>query len=229
MKKTSALTVVLFCALYAFAQTEFLDMYGVEKITSEKLTYDRDGFLPKERIDDKNYEECRIFFYKDFFLSYYMYHKKTNEHAVKLYGHLFVTGEELWQNFDTYKIDYDNKQYLALVVYTWVGFLRIFYIFDITDKNNVLFYKKVSHLVFSYQQKEDFFGVFKNKLCFFSVTDRFYSYFDGKNNCLPLYYVAPYVITNSAFEEYADDIGRTYRIYFDFDSDKGVYNIQKDF
>ena len=141
-----------------FSQTEFLKFYDLESVEYEKLEY-YEGFLREEDIDDNDYETCRLLIYNDFSVAYYYSKKRGNENSIKIYNHAFVMGNELCQKFDTYKIQNEEKTYLILVGYTSTRFERFFYIFDITDKNNICFYKMVSDLFFLYQENEEFFGI----------------------------------------------------------------------
>lgn len=224
MKKNIFLIIMLFVDVFIFAQTEFLNFYNLEDVAYEQIEY-HDGFLRQEDIDNKDYETCRIYYYKNFSLKYYYNNKAGNENAMKIFNRLFSTGDEMCLNFDTYKIKNDVKVFLIFVGYTATRFIRYFYIFDITDKNNIYFYRLVSELFFVYQMDEIFFGKFKNKLCFFKITKDTNLY---KNN--PQYYFAPYIIENNEIKEYTDKSMR-YRVYFDFDfsGDKGLYNIRQSF
>jgi len=212
-----------------FSQTEFLKFYDLESVEYEKLEY-YEGFLREEDIDDNDYETCRLLIYNDFSVAYYYSKKRGNENSIKIYNHAFVMGNELCQKFDTYKIQNEEKTYLILVGYTSTRFERFFYIFDITDKNNICFYKMVSDLFFLYQENEEFFGIFNNKLCFFAITYRWGKDFYKKNDNRPLYYIAPYIIDSNELKEFTED-NKKYRVYFDFDfkSGKGVYNINQYF
>lgn len=224
MKKFTCFMIVLSLCISAFAQTEFLKFYNLADVVYEKIKY-QDGFLKQEDIDNKEYKTCRMFLYNEFILSYYYNSKTGRENTIKLFNHFFTTGDEMCLDFATYKIKSDDKDYLVLVGYTAIRYLRYFYIFDITDKNNIYFYKLVSELFFVYQKDEIFFGKFKNKLCFFKITK------DTnlcKNN--PQYYFAPYVIENNKIHEYTEK-SMKYRVYFDFDflGDKGIYNMKQGF
>ena len=230
MKKPILFLLSLFTSFYVSAQAEFLRYYDIETVASERLEY-RDGFLMEDEIDDSDYETCRIFFCGDFSFSYYYAKKSGNENAIKINGQTFVTGDELCQEFDAYRIRDGGKTYFVLAGYAAAArFVRFFYIFDITDMNAVRFYKMVSDLFFVYQRDEDFFGLYKNRLCFFAVTDRWRAGSHKKDDGLPLYYIAPYFIDGDELKEFAEE-GSQHRVYFDFDfsGEKGVYNITKDF
>ncbi len=230
MKKTTLFLLSLFASSCVFAQAEFLRFYDMKNVSSEKLEY-HDGFLSEDEIDNSDYETCRLFFYDDFSFAYYYGKKSGNENAIRINGQTFVTGNELCLAFDTYRIHDGGKTYFVLAGYTAAArFARFFYIFDITDTNAVCFYKMVSDLFFAYQGNEDFFGLYKNRLCFFTVTDRWRCGSHKKDDGLPLYYVAPYSIDDGELKEFAED-GRQCRVYFDFDfaGGRGVYNIKQDF
>ncbi len=222
MKKYILIIIILFFDISIFAQTEFLKFYNLEDIAYDKIEY-HDGFLSEEDIDNKDYETCRMFFYNDFSFSYYFNSKKGNENAIRIFNQFFLIGDELCLKFDSYNIKSDDKNLFILVGYTSSRFIRYFYIFDITDKNNILFYKLLSELYFVYQENELFFGKFNDKLCFFKITKDTDIYNDN-----PQYYCAPYIIEKNEIKEYTDDYMK-YRVYFDFDfsGEKGIYNVQK--
>ncbi|MDE5580824.1 MAG: hypothetical protein K2I95_05325 [Treponemataceae bacterium] len=230
MKKPILFLLSLFTSFYVFAQADFLRYYGMETVASEKLEY-RDGFLQEDEIDNGDYETCRIFFCGDFSFSYYYAKKNGNENAIKINGQTFVTGNEMCQEFDAYRIRDGGKTYFVLAGYAAAArFVRFFYIFDITDTNAVRFYKMVSDLFFAYQRDEDFLGRYKNQLCFFAVTDRWMASLRKKDDGIPNYYIAPYFIDGDELKEFAEG-GKRHRVYFDFDfsGEKGVHNITRNF
>lgn len=230
MKKAILFLMSLFAPLCVFAQAEFLRYYDMETVASERLEY-HDGFLSEDEIDDSDYETCRLFFCGDFSFAYYYAKKNGNENAIKINGQTFVTGDEMCQEFDAYRIRDGEKTYLVLAGYASAArFVRFFYIFDITETNAVRFYKMISDLFFVYQRDEDFFGRYKNRLCFFAITDRWISGSRKKDDGLPNYYIAPYFIDGGELKEFAEK-GKQHRVYFDFDfkGGKGVHNITQDF
>lgn len=206
---------ILFYPIFVYGQN-YMKFYDLKECPYTPVKIKTSGWLEHKYLEKEDFTECYISVFENlsdiesiryYPCSNFIGDKKKQHGKITLCNQEFhFSGRDIFhesQNF--YLIRYDEKRYLLLVGDVASYNAYKYFIFDITDINKIKFYE-LENGFYNKQIDSTLFAVFKNRLCFFAAK-RVYQW-NGE------YFVCPYIIKDDELQEFIDDEGRKYRVYF---------------